>query len=46
LRKDNWTRLFQLAFFKKNYSKPWCRHYVATIKKPVEEHRAQTAERF
>jgi hypothetical protein len=35
-----------MPFFKKNYSKPWCRGYVQTIKKPVEEHRAMTADKF
>ena len=28
LRKENWTALFEMNFFKKNYSKPWCRSYV------------------
>ena len=46
LRKENWTWLFSMPFFKKNYSKPWCREYVKAIKKPVEEHRAATAEKF
>lgn len=46
MRKSNWTAIFKMPFFYKNYARDWCTKYINTIKKPVEEHRSLTAERF
>ena len=46
MRKNNWISIFKMPFFYKNYARDWCTKYLETIKKPIEEHRSLTAERF
>ena len=46
LRKSSWVYLFKMPFFKKNYSKAWCAHYLQEIKRPVNEHRMQMCDLF
>jgi hypothetical protein len=46
IHKNDWTLLFKIPFFYRNYSRPWCQKYVKTIKRSVEEHRSLTSEKF
>lgn len=46
MRRENWMELFELPFFTKSYSRKWCDTYIDTIKRPLEDHRSLTAERF
>lgn len=46
MRKADWDKMFQITFFKNNYSKAWCCYYLKSIKRPVEEHRVQMSELF
>ena len=43
MRKEHFVSLFKKPFWKKNFAKSWCRMYVSTIKKVVNEHRQLTA---
>jgi hypothetical protein len=46
VNKSDWNKLFKISFFKKNYFRSWCENYVENIKRPVEEHRSLTSEKF
>jgi hypothetical protein len=46
MRKENVVNIFKKPFWKNNYAKSWCRMYVSTIRKPVNEHRSLMADKF
>ena len=46
MRRENWSTIFKLPFFNKIYARRWCDKYLETIKKPLDDHRSLTAERF
>jgi hypothetical protein len=46
MRKYNWNKIFKQRFWKKNYEEKWCRRYVKSIQRVLDDHRATTAERF